>query len=136
LITFIKFSTFLLQRVQYLIHFGVSFKYSDEVSVLIVQSQQGGEFDAVERSEEIFDIPANMEVLVFVQIELLAKIPDLIHGLESRHHDLYIPEFIDVFSEYLGLLTAMVAIRTEKHYDHGNTGPEVPVGEPAGTVFL
>jgi hypothetical protein len=135
-ITFIKLITLLLQRFQYLIHLRVTFKHGDEVPVLVVQRQQGCEFDAIERAEEILHIAADVKILVFVEIEFLAEVADLVHRLESGHYDLNIPELVDVFGEHFGLFPAVVAVGAEKHDDYRNSGPEVTVGEPTGTVFL
>jgi len=134
--TLTTFITLLLQCFKNLIHLGVSFENGHEVSVFVVQSQQRGKFDAVEWPEEILDIPANMEILVFMEIEFLAEVPDLIHRLESGHDDLNIPELADVFGKHFCLVTAMVAVRAEQHDDDGNSGPKIAICEPTGTVFL
>jgi hypothetical protein len=134
--TFITFITFSLQGLQYLIHLRVPLKYGYEVSIFVVQRQQRGEFDAIEGTEEILYVPANMEILVFVQIEFLAEVADLVNRLESGHHDLDVPEFINVFCEHFGLFPAMVAVGAEQHDDNRNSRPEVTVCEPTGAVFL
>lgn len=118
------------------VNFGIPFKHFHQVTILIINCQQRRKFDPVERAEKVFHIPPNVDVRIFMQIELLAELPDLGNRLKRRHNDLGVFQLTHVFSQYGRLLTAMVTVGAEQHDDHWNAFFNVPVGEPAGAVFL
>lgn len=111
------------------LHVAIAFINTDESSVPSVYREERDGFHPEKWSEKIIAIPARNDAGVLVQLENLAKTPDLVDRAVCGHDDLQVAQFFNPGCDGTGLQLTMFAVRIEEHEHHRLSSLEIPLRE-------